>query len=37
MKSWNGVRKDATAFARRWKDVAHLFNLYANTVNRESS
>lgn len=36
-KSWNEIRKDATAFARRWKDVTHLFNLYANTVNRGAS
>ena len=35
-KSWNEIRKDATAFARCWKN-AHLFNLYTNAVNREAS
>ena len=36
MKSWNEIRKEATAFAKRWKN-AHLFNLYDNAVNREAS
>ena len=36
MKSWNEIRKAATAFSKRWRDadrVAHLFKLYANTIN----
>ena len=36
MKSWNEIRKAATAFSKRWKGandaerVAYLFDLYAH-------
>ena len=40
MKSWNEIRKDATAFSKRWKDAdgnALLFKFYDNTINGGAS